>query len=141
MADLLAKDGSQMETNPQNLPASKAETDRQIKTIITEIWNEQWQKRRDCRQTKIFFPKVDLKKSRQIISMSREHISRMMLSITGHDFRRKHEGLVNNMTDTQCRFCHEATESSSHIINECPRLSDKRFHYLDRPLGLSITPD
>ena len=73
--------------------------------------------------------------------MSRDHLSRVVRAITGHDFRRKHEGLVNATQDTLCRFCEKETESSHHIVDNCPRLSQKRSFYFDRPLGLSITPD
>ena len=124
-----------------DIAISKAEIDRQINTIILRKWNESWKSRKDCRQTKIFFPEVDISKSAKFMKMSREHVSRIVRAITGHDFRRKHEGLVKNGGDTNCRFCREETESSSHIIIDCPRLALKRSHYFKRPLGLSITPD
>ena len=73
--------------------------------------------------------------------MNRDNVSRMTRAITGHDFRRKHEGLVNNSNDTACRFCNGQVESSSHIISDCPRLAWKRSHYFKRPLGLDVTPD
>ena len=130
-----------MATDHRLVPLSKAEIEGKLKEIITRIWNKRWESRGDCRQTKIFFPKVDLKKSSEITKMSRENISRVIRAITGHDFRRKHEALVTGSTDTQCRFCEDAVESSAHIINDCPRLAGKRLHYLNRPLGRSVTPD
>ena len=75
------------------------------------------------------------------MKMSRDHVSRIIRAITGHDFRKKHEGLISNSNDTNCRFCNASTESSSHIVFDCPRLLQKRSHYFKRPLGLSITPD
>ena len=94
MADLLAKEGSKM-TPTLETHVSKSEMNRQINDIITAEWNSQWKARKDCRQTKLLFPAVDLNKSRKIMKMSRDHLSRLVRAITGHDFRRKHEGLVH----------------------------------------------
>ena len=140
MADILAKEGTKMTCNI-HMPVSKAELDKQIMGIITKMWNDQWIKRTDCRQTKILLPEVDLRKSKVIMGMSRENVSRIVRAVTGHDFRRKHEGLVKASQNTLCRFCEEKAESSSHIILDCPRLASKRTHYFNRPLGLSITPN
>ena len=140
MADILAKEGTKMTPTKESL-VSKAELNRQVDTLIYTVWNTQWETRKDCRQTKLLFPTIDTNKSKKIMKLSRAHLSRMVRAITGHDFRKKHEGLVTGTQDTKCRFCSEQTESSYHIIAECPRLMQKRSLHFNRPLGLSITPN
>ena len=72
--------------------------------------------------------------------MSRSNISNALRAITGHDFRKRHQGIVSNLTDIMCRFCGEKEESSAHVIDDCQRLTALRSHYFSKPLGCSILP-
>ena len=64
----------------------------------------------------------------------------MVRALTGHDFRRRHEGLVKGVPTGNCRFCHTADESSDHIINHCPRLAEKRMDIFRTPMGTAVIP-
>ena len=46
----------------------------------------------------------------------------MVRALSGHDFRRRHEGIVNKTTENemQCRNCEEDQETASHVIMDCP---------------------
>ena len=50
MADLLAKDGTKLQTHLE-IPVSKAELNRQIDALINDEWDHQWYNRKDYRQT------------------------------------------------------------------------------------------
>ena len=50
-----------------------------------------------------------------------------MQIITGHNFLKRHDSLVNKDDDNECRLCLEDTETSFHIVAECPALAEPRL--------------
>ena len=72
--------------------------------------------------------------------MNRADLSRMIRAILGHDFRRRHKGLVEGVTRGNCTFWEEAEESSDHIINHCPRLAVRRANAFGMIYGLPAPP-
>ena len=40
--------------------------------------------------------------------------------VTGHNFLRYHQNLINNDINPLCRMCCEADETSYHIVCKCP---------------------
>ena len=142
MADMLAKDGAKgLGTGP--LIRTKMAT-KVAKSIVTnhiiKEWDNRWKKGKDARQTRIFFPTINLSKSKKIREMNRENIGNIIRAITGHDFRKRHEGLVRGVEASNCRFCHNEEETSSHIIDSCPRLAEKRMEIFKTSMGSKVTP-
>ena len=119
---MLAKDGAMGLGNGPLVQSKKARkvAKTEITNHIISMWNKRWSKGKDARQTKIYFPKIDLSKSAKIRKMNRTQIGQMIRAITGHDFRKRHEGLVRGIPVSNCRFCQTEEETSSHIINSCP---------------------
>ena len=142
MADMLAKDGAKGLGNGPTIQTKMAT--KVAKTIvakhITKAWNDRWKDGKDARQTRIFFPQINLSKSKKIREMNRINIGNVIRAITGHDFRKRHEGLVRGVEASNCRFCHENEETSAHIINDCPRLADKRMAIFKTSMGSKVTP-
>ena len=112
-----------------------------IRRKIVDIWNKRWMKGNDSRQTRLFFERIDLSKSQKITKLDRTNIGRMIRAITGHDFRKRHEGLVRGVEASNCRFCEREEETSSHIINDCPRLAEKRMDTFKTSMGSKVTPN
>ena len=142
MADMLAKDGAKgLGTGPPVLTkVARAVAKSLVNDNIVKMWNERWVNGKDARQTRIFFPKVNLSKSAKIRQMDRMNISRVIRALTGHDFRKRHEGLVRGVEASNCRFCWQEEETSSHIINDCPRLAEMRMDKFKTSLGSKVTP-
>ena len=90
------------------------------------IWENRWDNRKDARQTSIFFPKINISKSKEIIQLNKDQISITIRALTGHDFRQRHNALVNADEPNRCRLCHEHEETPSHIILDCPSLTHTR---------------
>ena len=115
-----------------------------ISTMVNErmheLWNTRWVKGKDARQTRIFFPTVNLSKSNKIRKMNRTNISNMVRAITGHDFRRRHQALMEGGGITTCRLCNEGEESSSLLVDSCPRLQGKRMDIFGTPPGSAVSP-
>ena len=105
-----------------------------------ERGNERWQKGKDARQTKIFFPEINLRRSKELRSLSRNNLSMAIRAITGHDFRRRHEGIVQGHPIGNCRLCQAGEESADHLVNRCPALTWKRMEVFAAPLGSQVTP-
>ena len=138
-ADEEAKLGSKAEMQDGELPAptSKATCKMLIKLYVRDLWNLEWQDSDQCRQTKIFFRKVLPRtdsRGQNICKLSRDNCAQMIRWITGHNFLRRHQGLVDEEDALLCHICQENEETSSHIILECPGLSHLRQDYLGQPL-------
>ena len=142
LADLLAKDGAAGLGNGPLVTTKIARkvANTKIKRYIENEWNIRWRNGKDARQTKIFFPKIDLSKSQQITKLSRVTLGKVIRAISGHDFRKRHEGLMKGITTSNCRFCGNEEETSSHVINQCPRLAKKRMDYFRTPMGTEVNP-
>ena len=89
-------------------------------------WEERWKARRDARQTAIFFPSIDLKKSEEITKLHKNTIGPVVRALTGHDHRNRHTMLLEGADIGACRLCNQELETSSHIILRCPRLTQQR---------------
>ena len=127
-ADDLAKKGTELILyGPEPIvPLSKPVLKNEIRKIVHKMWEERWENRTDARQTAIFFPKIDLKRSSELTQLSKEAISITVRAITGHDHRSRHKGLIAGESEGKCRFCNGEPETPSHIILYCPRLLNLR---------------
>ena len=73
----------------------------------------------NARQTGIFFPEVNLKKSNELIKQTKGNLSILVRALTGHDFRNRHNNITDDTGDEICRFCKSEPESPAHIIIHC----------------------
>ena len=72
-----------------------------------------WKLYDQARQTKIWFPTMNAKKSSQLLKMKRNDLSRLVQFLTGHNKLKRHKNIQNNVTDMySCRLCNEDEESS-----------------------------
>ena len=143
-ADRLAKAGALdptfvVEQFP-SLPKSRVRHICKLK--LADKWTRIWQQREDCRQTRQWFPEVNLQASRTIAKMDRRELSTVVQVITGHNFMNRHSFLLGDTDEEECRLCLEDEESTFHVIAECPALWATRqqvfgVHTLEAPLTWS----
>ena len=148
-ADYLAKQGTTLPippnpppVNPNLLPTPipPSHLKNTCKQKSLAEWNHKWHISQNCRQTKIFFPEVDIPKSKHLLRLNREQFSRAIRWLTGHCFLNRHNHLLypTEYPDPQCRLCNLNEETSSHIICECEALCYVRyFHFQELLLPLS----
>ena len=145
IADYLAKRGSSLEDGPTNeLLTPKVNQKNQIDIYFQNKWSKAWKAYDQARQTKIWFPKPDCKKSTQLLTMERNNLSRLVQFITGHNKLKRHKNLQNGVDDPHsCRLCLEEEESSFHVIAECPATQAARsgVFKLPTPTTLPNPPD
>ena len=142
MADELAKDGASGLGNgpPIQVGSSNKVISSEVNAKMEELWKIRWEQGKDARQTRIFFPTINLSKSKKIRKMNRKNVSNMVRAITGHDFRRRHQTLMEGEGNNMCRLCGEEEESSSHLVDRCPRLQAKRMEVFGTPPGSAVSP-
>ena len=133
-ADILAKEGTSQQTICEDAPKiPESMIKMRFKQKFRALWQEYWDNRPDCRQTKQWLPQLSRKTSFEILGLRRRQISWVVQLITGHNFMKRHESLVNENDDNECRLCMEDEETSFHIMAECPALARVRMEILGRP--------
>jgi ribonuclease HI len=127
LADELAKEGTLL---PDSIGAATSRNAKktEIKQATMKNWNERWNNLDTCRQTKIFFPHVDLTKSKKIIKEDKSTVSTLVQVLTGHNFLNRHEGLIDRETQKTCTFCgyDDQEETASHLVTDCEVLWRER---------------
>ena len=126
-ADELAKLGANPQTlceDTPNIPESLIKM--RFKRKFRSLWQEYWTNRQDCRQTKQWLPTINRSVSYEILGLQRRTLSWVVQLITGHNHMRRHEAIVNDEGERECRLCLEEEESSFHIMAECPALARPR---------------
>ena len=120
--DALAKIGTTNESNKVNLPPPKLIAKNKLRDEMLKQWNERWISNNKCRQTKIFYPQIDIKNSTSIINLSRKNLGMMVQVITGHKKLQYHQSLMEPLQqDSFCRFCQEEEETAYKLVCTCPR--------------------
>ena len=80
---------------------------------------------KECRQTKIFFPKVQGGKINKLAKLSKQKLNLLIQIGTGHALVAKHMSHWTNM-ETTCKLCEEGFESTEHLYFQCPKLELSR---------------
>lgn len=135
MADRLAKTGTTMERPEGPYPFDRVPTSfikGRIKEAVSDRWTQYWVNLDSCRQTKIWFPEPDTKKSKAILALDRLAIGRLIRWYTGHNFTRRHQHIIDpDLYQTNvCRLCLHGVESAEHLLTDCPILEHSRNYYL-----------
>ena len=142
MADFLAKRGTTLGEGPSNdMWPAVAKQKAEIKSYFHKKWTKAWNAYKEARQTKIWFPIPDIKKSVQLLNMKRCNLSRIVQFITGHNNLKRHRNIQNGVNDPEsCRLCQEDEESSYHVIAECPAMQYFRGKIFQTPTLLPDPP-
>ncbi len=145
-ADQLAKIGA-LGTQPSirylsSRALSSARVRIKCRNLLIQKWTEAWQRDKACRQTKQWFPEVTQDHVKEITNLDRKTVSAVVQIITGHNYLGRHNVVVGDTDDDECRFCMEDEETSLHIVAECPALHAARrtafgVHFLEQPLKWS----
>lgn len=149
-ADELAKEGA---STPKNDNGEFADVPfAHIKGIISEHiitrWNNYWINHPDLRQSKLFFPKIDLKKSSELYKTDKSTFSALVRWISGHCFLKRHNYLIrqnvitesDEATDPLCRLCEDELETPQHLVTECPCLINLRLNCFGVRLSDPLNP-
>ena len=140
IADKLAKQGTKNTQHKITVLPPLSWAKFLVKKAIKSQFCDRWYQLNQARQSKIFFPSLNKKASKFLLSQTRKNLGLMVHMLTSHNFLRRQESLVNPGTSPTCRLCREEAESAWHLIGECPMLRTKRWEYLGAPF-LDSPPD
>ena len=122
--------------NAPKYPIPEKMVMRDISNFCLTKWKMEWISLNQCRQSKMFMPQPFPKETNKILLLSRKDLGRLARFLTGHNFLRRHQAIVNKLPseDAQCRFCNSdgVVEDSFHIIKRCPQFSELRKEVMGR---------
>ena len=95
---------------------------------MRERWLQRWQQSPHYRQTKLWFPSLDGKKSRSLLKFGRCKLGTLVQWITGFCNLMRHKHLKNNYIDPMCRRCNMEEETPFHLTYYCPALLTPRVN-------------
>ena len=133
VADRLAKAGADSATlGPEPLvPVPRSVNKHYITEWGTRTHQNNWEERPDCRQTKIFIPKINSKMTSNITDMNKQNIRLLTQMITGHAKLNRHKYLMGMEDSPTCPKCGEGDETPHHMLTDCPaygRLRKETFN-------------
>ena len=140
VADRLAKAGADSATlGPVPLvPVPRSVNKHYITEWGTRIHQNDWGNRTDCRQSKIFMPKVDTKMTNNITDMDKHSIRILTQMITGHAKLNRHKHLMGLEDSPTCPKCGVGEETPHHMLTECPAYGKLRLEIFNK---LDITTE
>ena len=140
-ADFLAKQGTSLGEGPTDeLLIPQVKQKYAIDTHFHRKWEIAWSSYGEARQTKIWFPKPNSKKSSVLLRLDRSNLSRLVQFLTGHNKLKRHKNIQDGVTNPySCRLCEEDEESSYHVIAECPAMQTIRSGVFKLPTPTVLT--
>ena len=125
-ADSEAKLGTTNVDNQVKLALPKSHAIGKISLAMYNQWNSRWIASKYCRQTKIWFPVVNVKKSNHLLNFKRRDLGHMVQFITGHNRLNYQQNKIDPSVNSSCRFCLQEKEESWHLIGKCPYFRPSR---------------
>ena len=127
VADRLAKRGADLmiEGPEPIIPAATANIKQFVKQWAEKTHQKKWERRKDCRQSKIFVEQVQNKIWKTIVRQcfSRKETRWITQIMTGHACLNRQLFIMKLEDSPTCDFCEEGEESSMHFLGECPYFS------------------
>ena len=140
VADFLTKKGSSLgEGSTNELLTPQVKQKSRIYDYIMNKWSKAWHSDGEPRQTKIWFPIPNPKKSLLLLKMDRNNLSRVVQFLTGHNKLKRHKNIQDGVLDPySCRLCLEDEESSFHVTAECPAMQSHRSEVFKLPIPKNL---
>jgi ribonuclease HI len=98
---------------------SKTIIKNEIRDLVDHEWSNDWINKQPCRQTKLWFPKPDRRKAKQIVKLNRKDYSLAVQLFTGHSFLNRHNALIDPSLDPRCS-CSDEDQTAFHVVAQCP---------------------
>ena len=111
-----------------------------INKYLHDKWNIEWRSTRHYRQTKIWFPEIDLYKSKQLLNLDRLDLGYTIQFLTGHGWWKQHLVTANLDNNPLCQKCGLSNETPEHLVKLCPELTEQRLAIFHTELISDLLP-
>ena len=134
VADRLAKRGADLPAEQaEEVPVPQTHIKSLIKNWATKRHQTRWTWDPDeCKQTKMFLPKVENRIWKKIENQSIQRIRLVTQIITGHATLRKHLFRMKIVDSPLCPKCGEENETVEHLFCSCPAFMYERVKNLGK---------
>ena len=126
VADELAKEGTKLDSII-DIPAPACTANNLVKQSIRSLWQTEWERYSEARQSKIYYPKIDKSKAKVVIQWNKLQLGRYIRAVTGHNNLLYHLYNMQNHISDICRYCLEEREEFNHLHFVCPALWHERM--------------
>ena len=132
-ADEGAKQGGLLEAVAEVfLP--KTEMKAKLEEYFYNVWEDEWLQYPRARMTKLFYSKPDKNQGKYVLKLGRLELSRFIKIITGHNGLFYFKSKIDELINSECRFCLSAEETFYHLATDCPVHRQSREEiFLDKP--------
>ena len=120
-ADSLAKEGTTL-TDITPVPAPMCTANNIVEQGVRRLWQGEWGRYTEARQSKIYHPKQNKAKAKITIQWNKLQLGRFIRATTGHNNLLYHLYNMDNHISETCRFCLEGREEFNHLMFDCPAL-------------------
>ena len=125
IADKLAKRGTRLPDKIE-LPLSKSYFTEKIESWGKKVHQKRWDNLDECRQTKMFCPKIDNNIMKLIRKMDRRKSMYATQILTGHACLQYHLNKMKIVDSPTCLRCGENDETVEHFVAKCPAYAKVR---------------
>ena len=136
-ADELARQGTTLRilSDRQSLGMPLATCKHLLKLNAISKTNLRWENVSTCLISRQIWPRLDHKRSAELVKLKRSQISCVVGVLTGHCLIGQHAKRLGLFSNDFCRSCRDEEEEESipHLLCNCPALSHKRMVHLGSP--------
>ena len=126
-ADIMANHAAQCTQEQSIVPIAHNLYKAHIKTAIYAEWISQWQQDLNkYKHTRIFFPRMEPKYSKQILKLNRSDLKLLVEIITGHTNLKTFSTKMKPQPNTLCTFCKLEPETILHLLSDCTHFKETR---------------
>ena len=143
VADLEAKSGTRSSVE-EEIPPPLTIALRRVESGTRKLWDQRWSISDNCRQTKQWMPLTNKIKASKLVNLDRKSLSLAVHLLSGHNYLRYHESLMDHEVPPYCREGCDSMETGWHVICECPATWKlraevfKTYQSLETPLEWSV---
>ena len=122
VADRLAKTGANMTVEGPEpiIPVPNSVVTGAIREWGRGLHQKHWEERKDCRQTKMFIPQINIQHRKEILQSTRNNSRKITQILTGHANLNRHLHIMGLVDTPLCPKCEEEEETVQHYISTCP---------------------
>ena len=127
LADMLAKKGTGKTTTAEpSVPIPGTVVKQYLNDHYAMSWQNRWNDGGQCRQTKLFYPRVDESRLKKTKALGKQNLNLLIQVATGHALVGYHLSQWAEM-GRDCKLCGTGEETTAHLYSDCETLTELRM--------------